>query len=224
VIHNYKKKRVFFLFVGLVVLFSSVESLKCGKIWDGNTHSREIDHTLSLTRLTANWAGFSDGNKSVIHYQYAIISHNQATPAILASGASAPIKTRCRIDDGIGAADPDTVLFRDLPDGSSEIEKYKLHLEKGMTYYFILKAWQNDPNDILFTNTNGITAGKNGTFIRYHHDDDDNYAGWKIGLITAACVVGLLLLLLILLVVVAKGKGEDKYTTTVHRNDNVEKF
>jgi len=212
----------------LVVLFARVESLKCGKIWDGNTRNREISHTLSLNKLTANWAGFDDGNKtSILHYWYAIISQEQATPAILASGASAPIKTRCRMDSGIGSAMPDTVWFRAIPDGSSMIEKFKLTLTKGMTYYFILRVQQgNDAGaDFLFTNTNGITAGKNGTFYVFHHDDDDdNFAGWKIGLITAGLAVFCLLLLLLLLIVVAKGKGEDKYTTTVHRNDNVEKF
>jgi len=217
--------RVFFLFVGLVVLCTRVESLKCGKVWDGNTRGRQIDHTLSLIKLTANWAYFKDGNKtSPIHFKYAIISHEQATPAILASGANAPVKTRCRKDDGIGNALPDTVWFRDIPDGSEEIEKWKLKLVKGQTYYFILRVEQENPPDVLYSNTHGITAGKNGTFTSFYHDDDDEFAGWKIGLITAGVAVFCLLLLLLLLIVVAKGKGEDKYTTTVHRNDNVEKF
>jgi len=215
--------RVFLLFVGLLVIFAKVDSLKCGKIWDGNTRFVEIDHTLSLTRLTANWYGFEDKNKTVIHYQYAIISHNQATPAILASGASAPVATRCRTDDGLNMALPDTVWFRNLPDGSYEIEKFKMTLMKGQTYYFILRA--DGDNETIYTNTNGITAGKNGTFVQWvHDDDDDDFAGWKIGLITAGLVAFCLLLLLLLLIVVAKSKGEDKYTTTVHRNDNVEKF
>jgi len=215
--------RVFFLFVGLLVLFAKVDSLKCGKIWDGNTRQVEFDHTQSLTRLTANWWGFEDGNKTVIHYQYAIISHDQANPVILASGAAAPVSTRCRKDAGIAMALPDTVWFRNLPDGSYEIEKFKMNLVKGQTYYFILRAEAD--NDVIFTNTNGITAGTNGTYVQWvHDDDDDDFAGWKIGLITAGLIVFCLILLLLLLIVVAKSKGEDKYTTTVHRNDNVEKF
>jgi len=153
-------------FVAALVLLATVDSLKCGKIWDGNTRSVEYDTTRSLTRLTANWRGFQSSSDEVVHYQYAIVSQNQASSEILASGASAKTSQRCRSDSGLApGVMPDTVWFRHLPDGAEEIEKFKMILVKGMKYYFILRASNEDESQILFTNSNGITAGTNGTVI-----------------------------------------------------------
>jgi len=47
---------------------------------------------------------------------------------------------------------------------------------------------------------------------------------WQIALIVLSCVFALILLLLLIFVIVGRGKGEDKYETNVHRNENVEKI
>jgi len=56
-------------------------------------------------------------------------------------------------------------------------------------------------------------------------DQDDGLRPYQSGLIAMGCALGCLLLLcLLLLLVFATRRGEDKYTTTVHRNENVDKL
>jgi len=56
--------------------------------------------------------------------------------------------------------------------------------------------------------------------------NDDGLKPYQSGLIAMGCALFCLLLLLLLIIVVgvAKRGGEDKYTTTVHRNENVDKL
>jgi len=48
--------------------------------------------------------------------------------------------------------------------------------------------------------------------------------GWQIALIIIACVTALILLLVLIFIVVGRVKGDDKYETNVHRNENAEKI
>jgi len=69
------------------------------------------------------------------------------------------------------------------------------------------------------------TASSSGSSSSSSNDDDDDgLADWEIGLIAAGCALFCLLLLLLLLIGISFGKGEDKYQTTVHRNENVERI
>jgi len=94
------------------------------------------------------------------------------------------------------------------------IKHQRLH--RHIKYYVIVRAQQG--NKVIYANSDGFLAGV--------HDDDDGLAPYQQGLIAMGCAIFCLLLLfyLILLLVLARGKGEDKYTTTVHRNENVDKL
>jgi len=47
---------------------------------------------------------------------------------------------------------------------------------------------------------------------------------WQIALIILSCLFALILLLIMIFIAVGRSKGEDKYETNVHRNENVEKI
>jgi len=217
-------KRIAFLFVGLV-LFYGVDSLSCGTAFDGDQPSVELDFQDDHHSLSFNFDGFEDSTSKDqdISYQFSIISDQLATNAIFESGSGAPPELRCRQNVGINAT-PDVVLWTGVHGDEIPhiVTQSGLELRTGHTYYIIIRA--TFKNDLLYTNTDGVFIRGNGTIIYVHDDDDDHsFADWKIGLIAAGCAVFCLLLLLLLLLLVAKGKGEDKYTTTVHRNDNVDK-
>jgi len=95
------------------------------------------------------------------------------------------------------------------------------NLVKGETYYIVVKATQNGRS--LYSNTNGFIVGEGG--VSGSDDDDSGFPAYKAGLIAMGIAIYCLLLLLLLLILIAcaAGKKEDKYTTTVHRNENVEK-
>lgn len=187
-------------------------SIDCGYIYDGPRLGVDIDRQNSNTTIQAVWEGFGEGVK----YEVAIISEDMATRTVKKSGNEAPNSTRCRDTESFNGTNPDVKGYTSVK-GTYFIDD-NLDLVKGVRYYVVLRV--SDGDEVLYTNSNGVTIG----FPDDDDDDDDEFAGWKIGLITAACVLCCLLILLLLLLLLLKGKGEDKYTTTVHRNDNVEKL
>jgi len=162
----------------------------------------------------ANWQDFGDDDK--IEYAYALISQNITTRAIEESGWDAPEDKRCRSSSGL-TREADLVDFRFGEVGhetSAIITDQRLHT--GMTYYVIIRA--KEGSRTIYSNSNGIEV--------IQDDDDDDLEPYEQGLIAMGCAIFCLLclcLLLLLLLLLAKGKSDDKYTTTVHRNENVEK-
>jgi len=211
-----------FLLVAIVFLglIGFVYSLSCGRVYNGPhaAQNRKIQH--SLDTMQFNWDDFDQGtSNNDIDYAYAIISMNETTTAIRESGPNAPTDKRCRDDSGLDRnVQPDVVDFRfGEVSHNTAVKISKLRLHRGFTYYVIIRATQGD--DTTYSNSEGIEVVK--------HDDDDDLAPYQQGLIAMGCAIFCLLclfyLLLLLLCLVFKGKGDDKYTTTVHRNENVEK-
>jgi len=127
-------------------------------------------------------------------------------------------------------------------------------LHNGIRYYIIIRAHvQGRINRTVYSNSNGWTVSPTGGAddddgsddengddddegdnddVGNNFDDgnstddkDDGLHPYQSGLIAMGCALGCLLLLcLLLLLVFATRKGEDKYTTTVHRNENVDKL
>jgi len=219
--------RIFFLLLEVVLLFNRVGSLHCGTVYDGVRPGFELDYQNDHHSLSFNFDSFEDSTDKQIEYRFAIISDMLATADIFESGSGAPVTLRCRPNVGINAT-PDVVLWQTVRETSSPyiVTQSGLELRSGHTYYILLqvKGGTRKRTETLYTNTDGVFVRGNVTYYHRPDDDDDHgFAAWKIGLITAGCALFCLLLLLLLLIVIAKGKGEDKYTTTVHRNDNVEK-
>jgi len=192
----------------------SVDALSCGRVFEGPHagHDRKYQH--SGDTVLANWDEFGDNSK--ITYSYALISQNITTKAILESGWDAPEDKRCRSNSGL-EKEADLVDFRfgDVGhDTSAVITDQRLF--RGVTYYVIIRA--KEGSKTIYSNSNGIEVVKD--------DDDDDLEPYEQGLIAMGCAIFCLLclcLLLLLLLLLAKGRSEDKYTTTVHRNENVEK-
>jgi hypothetical protein len=210
-------KNIFLLSVVIFVsLFFSVvvDSLSCGRVFDGPNRGSDRRYQHSKDTILVNWDDF--GTDSKIDYAYALISENITTKAILESGWDAPEDKRCRSDDGLDR-EADLVDFRFGEvghDTSAVITDQRLHT--GVTYYVIIRA--KEGSRTIYTNTDGIKVVQD--------DDDDDLEPYEQGLIAMGCAIFCLLclcLLLLLLLLLAKRKGDDKYTTTVHRNENVEK-
>jgi len=204
-----------FLLVAIVFFALSVscaESLSCGQVFDGPHAGHDRDQQHSTDTLLANWQGFGTGS---ITYDYAVISHNLTNQVILSSGWDAPTSTRCRRTSGL-TRPADVVDFRFGNVGhNTSVVITKQRLKRFTLYYVIIKATQG--SSVLYSNSNGIEVVP---------DDDDDLAPYQQGLIAMGCAIFCLLCLfylLLLLLLLARGKGDDKYTTTVHRNDNVEK-
>jgi len=97
----------------------------------------------------------------------------------------------------------------------------QLNLTKGVKYFVVLKY--NQGGRTVYTNSDGIIVGSNHS----GSEDDDRFPPYKAGLIAMGIAIFCLLCclcLLILLVALFAGKKEDKYGTTVHRNENVDKL
>jgi len=204
-----------------VILFSTilsqVSSLSCGQVFMGPYRGVTRDRQSSKVRLQANWQGFDNGGSgNSVSYAYAAISQQVATNVIRTTGPNSPINQRCRTDSGL-VDPPDLVDFSFGNVGHNTSVQIKHQpLVRHHVYYVIIRATQN--GKVLYSNTNGIQVVK--------HDDDD-LQPYQQGLIAMGCAIFCLLclaLLLILLVVARFGRGEDKYTTTVHRNENVDKL
>jgi len=202
------------IFVSLTFLAVAVESLSCGRVFDGPNKGSDRRYQHSKDTILVNWQDF--GSDSRIDYAYALISQNITTKEILESGWDAPEDKRCRSNDGLDR-EADLVDFRFGEvghDTSAVITDQRLHT--GVTYYVIIRA--KEGSSTIYTNTDGIKV--------LQDDDDDDLEPYEQGLIAMGCAIFCLLclcLLLLLLLLLAKRKGDDKYTTTVHRNENVEK-
>jgi len=211
-------KSVFLItFVIFVSLFLSVDALSCGRVFDGPNAGSDRKYQHSKDTILVNWDDFDEGtSNSKINYAYALISENLTTKAIEESGWDAPEEKRCRSNTGI-TKEPDLVDFRFGEvdhDTDAVITDQRLHT--GVTYYVIIRA--KEGSKTLYSNTNGIKVIKD--------DDDDDLEPYEQGLIAMGAAIFCLLclcLLLLLLFLLARGKSDDKYTTTVHRNENVEK-
>jgi len=206
------------IFVCLVVFvsiyFVSVESLSCGRVFEGPNRGSDRRYQHSKDTVLANWQDFGDDNR--IEYAYALISENLTTRAIEESGWDAPEDKRCRTNSGL-TREADLVDFRfGEVDHETEAKITDQRLHTGVTYYVIIRA--KEGSRTLYSNSNGIKV--------IQDDDDDDLEPYEQGLIAMGCAIFCLLclcLLLLLLLLLAKGKSDDKYTTTVHRNENVEK-
>jgi len=195
----------------------SVDALSCGRVFEGPHAGNDRRYQHSGDTVLANWDEFDDGtSNSRITYSYALISENITTKAILESGWDAPDDRRCRSNSGL-TREADLVDFRFGNVGhntSAVITNQRLF--RGVTYYVIIRA--KEGSKTIYSNSNGIEVVKD--------DDDDDLEPYQQGLIAMGCAIFCLLclcLLLLLLLLLAKGRSEDKYTTTVHRNENVEK-
>lgn len=222
--------------IALIFCFSTVNGECCGKVFDGGEKDIDIDRQSSTSSMEANWEGFPEAVDACV------ISEDQVSREISESGNGGSHKTRCRHEPGFDG-DCDTHDFVQVNDDHYTFKD--LDLERGRRYYVILR-YKTD-GELHYTNSDGIepdpsddesnddsgsphheddgTGGhRSGDSSSSSGDDDDDLEDWEIGLIFMGCALCCLLLLLLLLLILAKGKGEDKYTTTVHRNDNVDKL
>jgi len=234
------KLNSFFLFVLVLGLFFVSGALSCGEIHDGPERGEDIDSQSDTSKYWVNWEGFPDDEDVEI----AIVSERIAFKPIL-------FLENCRLEKGF-CGSPDVYGFSSVKKSAGELEISKLHLEPGRHYYAVIKF--KDGKETRFASSDGLGIddkvvdndddGGERTVedddsssprpppvhslvdrsSSSSGDDDDDLEDWEIGLIAMGCALCCLLLLLLILLVVAKGKGEDKYTTTVHRNDNVDKL
>jgi hypothetical protein len=211
--------------------------LSCGELLDGQERGKDIDKQTDTSKYWVNWEGFSEDEDVEI----AIISEHIAFKAVFDH-------VNCRKEPGF-CGDPDVYDFHSVKHNLGEHSIDNLDLQVGERYYAIIKfragkEWQYANSDGLViekgkdhesNDDNNDDDDKNpppapparsshGDGSSSSDDDDDDLEDWEIGLIAMGCALCCLLLLLLILLVVAKGKGEDKYTTTVHRNDNVDKL
>jgi hypothetical protein len=211
----------------------------CGYVYDGSTPLVDIQSQQDASQLRANWYGFGGSSGSTggstgttggsgFTYQVAIISEKLAEnrTAILESGYNVTSSDkRCRSTPGFKGK-PDVQNFKTVSTDTMTTKGFdvevwksgKLNLTRGTRYYVVLKVSGN--GGFLYTNSDGVTISQNSS----GSDDDDEFPPYKAGLIAMGIAICCLLVLLLLLILVAKGKGEDKYTTTVHRNENVDKL
>eukprot|EP01101_Sappina_pedata_P011475 TRINITY_DN771_c1_g1_i1.p2 TRINITY_DN771_c1_g1~~TRINITY_DN771_c1_g1_i1.p2 ORF type:complete len:244 (-),score=101.92 TRINITY_DN771_c1_g1_i1:220-891(-) len=202
----------------LFYIAAPAEALSCGKVYSGPDFDRanNREQQSSKTRLQANWEGFNKGGSGRVTYRYAAISEDVATKAITDSGPFASNSKRCRDNSGL-TKDADLVDFAFGYVGTNTSAKItRLPLKRHRHYYVIIQATQG--KNVTYSNTDSI-------YVK--DDDDDDIPAYSAGLIAMACAICciLLILLLLLLLLIAKlSRGDDKYTTTVHRNENVDKM
>jgi len=189
-----------------------------------------------------------------VTYRVAVISEALVNTAILSSGFNATaFSPRCRISSGLQRVTPDIVNWKYVGTNTTYIN-LNVSLHNGMRYYVIIRAHiQGRLNRTVYSNSNGFTVSPTGGADDDDGGDDDNgddddegdnddvgnnfddgnstddkddgLHPYQSGLIAMGCALGCLLcLFLLLLLVFATRKGEDKYTTTVHRNENVDKL
>jgi len=187
-----------------------------------------------------------------VSYQAAVISQSMATTSIRLSGwNTSSFSPRCRIGSGIGKLKPDVADWQYVGTETTYINmSVKLH--PGIRYYTIIRAHiQGTTGRTVYSNSDGFVPlpyhgadDDDGTNDDGSNDDDsgddddtgnendsdndnddDGLAPYQSGLIAMGCALFCLLLLCcLLLLVFFTRKGEDKYTTTVHRNENVDKL
>jgi len=209
--------KICFLLTLFLVLFQDAHSLTCHKVNDGDVKGQDIQVQAETDRLSANFQDFSDKNsKGSIKYEYAVVTEGGALSTILNAKTGV-----CRNSPGFRGNSPDTINFVSIG-SSTSFTVTKLSLVKGWMYFIIIKATSG--GQTVYTNSNGVIIATQ-VVITDNSSDDDDLTPLQAGMTALAVILFcLLLLLLLLLIVVAKGKGEDKYTTTVHRNENVDKI
>jgi len=190
----------------------------------------EVAQAGSTGGSTGGTTGGTTGGKAStfdgVSYEVAIISEKEALAPILASGWNASSATRCRSTPGNFGV-PDTLQFTSanphVLTGTNGLKVFEwrspsLHLVKKVHYYVIVKATSGGRT--IYSNSNGVQVGNPSS-----SSDNHEFPAYKAGLIAMGIAIYclLLLLLLIILIAVGAGKKDDKYTTTVHRNENVEK-
>jgi len=244
------KSNTFFILAIILALYCVSGTLsthcECGRIYDGSERGTDIDEQESTSEFTANWEGFHD------EVECALVDEGQVTEKFKLSGFDAPEETRCR--SGSDITGTPYIDFVKVPKGQETYTFTDLDLSRGTRYYFVLRYIEHNEPHYSNSNgctpkepgggdtgsspdessdehpphnppPSGSDSGTGGGSSSDDDDDDDDIPDWEIGLIFMGCALCcLLLLLLILLLVLAKGKGDDKYTTTVHRNDNVDKL
>lgn len=69
----------------LVAAASALEQPRCGLVFDGAVRGVDVDVQGSTARVFASWTGFEDGSERqrVLRYEWAVISENLATEAVL---------------------------------------------------------------------------------------------------------------------------------------------
>jgi hypothetical protein len=147
---------------------------------------------------------------------------------------------------------PDIVDWKFVSTNTTYIN-LNVSLHSGIKYYVIVRAHiQGTTGRTVYSNSDGWTPfdhgaddddggddddedddddgdeDDDGNEFDDGNDDSDDDSGlrpYQSGLIAMGCALGCLLCLcLLLLLVFATRRGEDKYTTTVHRNENVDKL
>jgi len=166
----------------------------------------------------ANWEDFQCPRAHEnIQYTLFIVDAIDADNATQRSGWNASSLPNHRCRDFLGVPQRDVIEEAFLLPTTARNVTYSNSTDKlrcGHHYFMVVEAC--DAGGCIFSNSNGFDLKCGG---------DDDLAPYKAGLIAMGCALCcLLLLLLLLIIVVAKGKGDDKYTTTVHRNENVDKL
>jgi len=215
------------LFLLSLFVFASAEDfeddgfIKCGYLYDGITREKDVGRQKEDYPISANWKGFThnEDKSAKVKYQFAIISQEVLTEAVLYSGPEAPTRKRCRRDDGLEGLEPDVVGWTTLTfdkkkttdDTEGAFRIYDLDLKKKYRYYVILSAQYKD--EIIYTNSDGVYITSRDDYD--DDDDDDHYLLLLLLLLLIPCCC-LLLLLLIIFLLVFRNK-DDKYQTVVQR-------
>jgi len=211
--------RLAFILLGFITfsqLFFIASSLSCGKVYQGPNPLQSRDQQDSKHHVRASWTGFQD-NSGTVTYSAAIITQKEANAIIQKSGPSASNQVRCYSNPGIGS--PDVFGFRSVGRNTT-LNVNHLNIPDGDHVYVIVRAQQG--STVTYSNSNGVLVGVEGD------GNDDDLQPYQAGLIAMGVAIFFLLclfyLLLICIVIALQlRKGKDKYTTTVHRNENVEK-
>jgi len=210
------------VFVALVCGIQS--KLLCGKVYDGPKTKTDIDRTPYTYKYSVNWHGFHPDHETA-QYEVAIISQYQAPKSIRKShGNEGTTNQRCSSTQRFSGK-PDTFPFTLVPPHAHNVySALNLTMQPGVRYYAVMKITQG--NSVVYGFSNGARI-LNGTGARKHHHHNGGFPAYKAGLIAMGIAIFFLLccfLLILLLAIAVCGKGKDKYTTTVHRNENVDKL
>jgi len=222
----------------------------CGKVYDGDKQGKDIDTQSSTSSISGNWEGFGtevevcvisedQATKIILDSEgFEAPDNTRCRSKLGLDKGDTPFADFEKVPKGDSSFTFDGL---DLDEGSSYFFVVR-YVDHGEPHYSSSNGVvPGGPKKGRHTNTHkkdgGSGSDDGGSDSGHNHSDgsgsggessssdDDDLADWQIGLIAMGCALCcLLLLLLILLLVLAKGKGDDKYTTTVHRNDNVDKL
>mmetsp|Transcript_62665 Transcript_62665/g.116548 ORF Transcript_62665/g.116548 Transcript_62665/m.116548 type:complete len:303 (+) Transcript_62665:168-1076(+) len=115
----------------LVAAASALEQPRCGLVFDGAVRGVDVDVQGSTARVFASWTGFEDGSERqrVLRYEWAVISENLATEAVLDG--------QCRLEQGF-RGHPDVLGWINVE--SAEQASATVGLSRGATYYTVVRA------------------------------------------------------------------------------------